>query len=47
MKNFMKEDSELGMTLLMRIISLANERLNNINEELTFLFEFNNKIASL
>ena len=46
-RDFMKEDPDLGMTLLMRIIALANERLNNTNEELTYLFEFNNKIASL
>jgi len=46
-RDFMKEDPDLGMTLLMRIIALANERLNNTNEELTYLFEFNNKIAAL
>jgi hypothetical protein len=47
MMAFLKESPELAMLVLKEIIGKWNERLNNLNEELTYVFEFNDKLKDL
>jgi len=44
---FNKDFPDFSMTLMSEIIKVSNERLNNLNEEMAYVFEFNNFIKSV
>lgn len=45
--NFNIKYPELSLKLFFEIIKATNERLNNVNEELTYVFELNNYIKTI